>query len=132
MLLKLFTYSGLLFSGLSRSDFINVKNKRNLNELVDIHHIIPREFKYHPTILFSEYDIDNGYNLMFLPTQKGSVILNTHKDRPIHFDGHKKYNRYVAIVLDEMFTESKTGQHNLCKLNKKLKQNMRHQNVPWN
>ena len=125
------TYSGLLFSGLSRKDFYNARNKRNLNGLVEVHHIIPREFRYHPTILFSEYDIENGYNLMFLPTRKGSVILNTHTDRPKHFNGHRGYNRYVATVLDEMFIQSKTNQYNLCKLNKKLKQNMRHLNIPW-
>ena len=125
------TYSGVLFSGLSRNDFYNVRNKNNLKELVEVHHIVPRQFTYHPTVLLSNYDIENGYNLMFLPTQKGSVILNIHTDRPKHFNGHRKYNRYVSTVLDEMFLESKTNQHNLCKLNKKLKQNMRHLNCPW-
>ena len=131
MILKLMTYSGLLFSGLSKSDFRNTRNNKNLQGIVDIHHIIPQELRYHPTIVLSEYDIDNGYNLMFLPTTKGACILNIHQDRPIHWDGHYKYNRYVALVLDNMFIESKTNQYNLCKLNKALKQNMRHLNVPW-
>jgi len=125
------TYSGLLFSGLSRNDFRNTRNRRNLKELVDIHHIVPREFTYHPTILLSNYDIENGYNLIFLPTSKGACILNIHQDRPKHYNGHTKYNRYVATILDKMFIESKTNQYNLCKLNKKLKQNMRHLNIPW-
>ena len=102
-----------------------------MNELVNLHHIIPREFTYHPTVLLSNYDIENGYNLMFLPTLKGWSTLNTHHDRPPHYNGHIKYNRYIATVLDEMFLESKTNEYNLCKLNKKLKQNMRHLNCPW-
>ena len=64
---------------------------------VDIHHIIPREFRYHPTVVLSNYDIENGYNLMFLPTSKGACILNLHTDRPKHFNCHRRYNRYVAI-----------------------------------
>lgn len=124
------TYSGLLFSGLSRNDFYNTRDKRNLKKLVEVHHIIPREFTYHPTVLFSEYDIENGYNLMFLPTRKGCSILNIHFNRPIHCNGHIKYNRHVALILDEMFIESKTNQHNLCKLNKNLRRSMRHLNIP--
>ena len=131
MLFKLLTYSGLLFSGMPKYNFQRVRHNKDLNSLVNIHHIIPKKFWYHPTILFSKYDIEDGYNLMFLPTKKGSIILNTHIDRPVHYNGHRIYNRYVGTVLDEMFLERKTSEYNLCKLNKKLKQNMRHLNCPW-
>ncbi len=131
MILKVFTYSALLFSGLSKKNFKSVKNRYNLKKLVDIHHIIPREFRYHPTIILSKYEIENGYNLMFLPTIKGSNLLNIHVDRPIHKHGHRNYNKYIETVLDNMFKENKTNEYNLCKLNIKLKQNMRHLNCPW-
>ena len=131
MLLKLLTYSGLLFSGIPKRRFQNIRTRKNLNGLVDIHHIVPLEFRYHPTVLFSEYNIEDGCNLMFLPTLKGSIVLNVHKDRPVHFDGHRKYNKYVGMLLDEMFVESKTSEYNMCKLNKNLKQSMRHLNCPW-
>jgi hypothetical protein len=35
------------------------------------------------------------------------------------------------MILDEMFMESKTSEFNMCKLNKKLRLNMRHLNCPW-
>lgn len=131
MLFKVLTYSGLLFSGMPKRNFQNIRNKKNLTGLVDIHHIVPREFRYHPTIKFSNYDIENGYNLMFLPTSKGSCILNTHVDRPVHYNGHRIYNKYIGMILDEMFMERKTSEFNMCKLNKKLRLNMRHLDCPW-
>jgi hypothetical protein len=131
MLFKLLTYSGLLFTGLSRKDFCNTRNKKDLRGLVEIHHIIPQEFRYHPTIIVSNYNIENGYNLMFLPTSNGGVQLNIHKDRPIHHHGHIKYNKYIEKTLDDMFREQKTNEYNLCKLNKELKQNLRHCDIPW-
>ena len=99
--------------------------------MVDIHHIIPREFIYHPTVSFSNYNIVNGYNLMFLSTLKGSVILNIHVDRPNHFNGYTNYNKFVGITLDQMFLESQTNEYNMCKFNKILRQHMRHIDIPW-
>ena len=131
MLLKLLTYSGLLFSGTPHRHFKRVRLNKDLSGLVDIHHIVPREFRRHPTIHLSKYDIEDGYNLMFLPTKKGSIILNTHIDRPVHYNGHRIYNRYVGTILDAMFLESKTSEYNMCKLNKILRENMRHLDCPW-
>lgn len=130
-MLKLLTYSCLLFSGKNHAYFKKTRNRRGLQELIQIHHIIPREFRRHPTIVYSDYDIENGYNLMFLPTNKGAEYLNLHIDRPIHDGGHLQYNRYVGIALDKMFAQDKTRQHHLCELNLELKENMRHLSIPW-
>lgn len=130
-MLKLLTYSCLLFSGKNRAYFKNARNRRSLQEKVQIHHIIPREFKRHPTILFSDYEIENGYNMMFLPTDKGSECFNLHIDRPLHYRGHLRYNRYVGIILDEMLIEDKTSEEDLCKFNQYLRENMRHLEIPW-
>jgi len=45
--------------------------------------------------------------------------------------GHPRYNSYVASVIDQMFLEKQTSEYNMCKLNKKLRQSMRHLDIPW-
>ena len=131
MLIKLLTYSGLLFSGTPKNHFKKLRIRKELSGLIDIHHIVPKEFKRHPTIRFSKYNIEDGYNLMFLPTSKGKKILNTHNDRPDHSAGHASYNIYVGTLLDEMFMQGKTSECNMCKLNKKLRESMRHLDCVW-
>lgn len=132
-MLKLLTYTRLLFSGSPKTRFQQVRKSRNLQGLVDIHHIIPKQCHNHPTIRMSKYDIENGYNLMFLPTLAGSIkIKNLHFSRPIHMNSHKNYNKFVIEVLDEMFLNSQINEYNLCKLNRYLRQNMRHLEIPWN
>jgi len=131
MMFKLLTYSGLLFSYVPKSTFRSTRTERNLQGLIDIHHIIPRQLRNHPTIVLSKYNIENGYNFMFLPTNVGVDKLNIHKNRPIHIRGHPRYNSYVASVLDQMFLEKQTSEYNMCKLNKKLRQSMRHLDIPW-
>lgn len=131
-MIKYLTYTCLLFSGKDHSYFRQERTKRGLTDLVQIHHIIPRELSNHPTIIFSDYDIEDGYNLIFLPTNKGSETLNLHKDRPLHYRGHNKYNRYVRMTLDIMFSEDRTSRDDLCKFNNYLRDNMRHCKVEWN
>ena len=132
MLINLLTYSALLHSGLIRKYFYRFRDDKYLKGLVSVHHIIPREFRNHDVIKISKYDIENGYNLMFLPTNHAQNKLILHKDRPVHSNGHHKYNKYVKNILDKMFEENKVSEHNLCELNKELKHNMRHLNCPWN
>ena len=54
---------------------------------------------------------------MFLPTDKGAKSLNLHPDRPLHYKGHLQYNKYVGIILDNMFIEYNTSPHHLSLLN---------------
>jgi hypothetical protein len=68
---------------------------------------------------------------MFLPTFRGNKDLNIHRDRPIHINGHKKYNQYIGLTLDMMLLDGKTSEHHMCEFNKKLKQSMRHLDIPW-
>ena len=131
MIFKLLKYSTLLFFGLTRNNFYTIRDNRNLKGLVSVHHIIPKQFKNHPVIKISKYDIENGYNLMFLPTNNANNKLLLHHDRPFHSNGHIKYNKYVEDILDEMLVMGKINEYNLCELNKKLKQNMRHLDCPW-
>ena len=140
-MIKILCYTSLLFSNTYRTKFQQVINEKNLKGLLDIHHIIPKQCKNHPTIIMSKYDIENGYNLMFLPTLSGWVkIYNLHPNRPINFNGHKEYNIYVIKLLDEMFLNNQIHEENLCKLNRHLRKNMRrvtdlertHLEIPWN
>ena len=132
-MIKILCYTSLLFCNIPRIKFQKVRQEKKLQGLVDIHHIIPKQCKNHPTIIMSQYDISNGYNLMFLPNLSGWMkIDNLHPERPIHFRGHKEYNNYVITLLDEMFLNNQIHEENLCKLNKHLRKNMRRLDIPWN
>tara|TARA_B100001094_G_C18006879_1_gene708086 strand:+ start:347 stop:745 length:399 start_codon:yes stop_codon:yes gene_type:complete len=132
-MIKILCYASLLFFNTPRINFQELRNKKNLQGLLVIHHIIPKQCKNHPTIIMSKYDIGNGYNLMFLPTLSGWIkIDNLHSDRPIHFKGYKEYNSYIINLLDEIFLNNQIQEENLCKLNRHLRQNMRHLEIPWN
>jgi hypothetical protein len=69
--MKIITYSCLLFSGFTKHKFKSYKKRFNLNSLVEIHHLIPKQHKNHPIIQNLNYDIENGYNFIFLPNKKG-------------------------------------------------------------
>lgn len=88
----------IIFSGLFRKDFVNIRNRFSLQETVQIHHIIPLEWKNHKKLI--NYNINEGYNLIFLPNKKGKEILNT--NRRIHDGGHPNYNKYVLERLNEI------------------------------
>ena len=128
----LLLYSLFFNKNISKANFKQTKKKFNLDGLVEIHHIIPRQFKNHPTIKLSNYDVENGYNLMFLPSIKGKEILNLHEDRPIHTGGHMAYNHYLKGRLDMMLELEKFNQEDMYNLNKDLKQELRHiKDIPW-
>ena len=132
-MLKLLTYTGLLFSGIPKTRFQKFRQDRNLTGLVDIHHIIPNQCMNHPTIALGNYDIKNGYNLMFLPKPEGWIkIRNLHPTRAIHMNDPIEYNKFVITTLDNMLLNGQTNEYNLCKLNRYLRQNMRHRAIPWN
>lgn len=75
-----------------------LKQKYGIRGLVQDHHIIPRQFGHQVTI-----DIDSSSNLIMLPTSYGKLFLNT--SRPIHENGHPKYNKYIQQLLDKNMTE---------------------------
>lgn len=133
MIFYILLICSLLFNtNISKNNFKKIKRKFNLDDLVEIHHIIPRQFKNHPTIVLSNYDIENGYNLMFLPSNKGKEILKLHNDRPIHTGGHIAYNYYLKGRLDMMLDQKNIREMDLYNLNKELRQELRHRkDIPW-
>lgn len=112
----------MLFSSLFRSDFVRYKNRFGLHDQVQIHHIIPLEWKNHRNLLKHEYNINSGYNLIFLPSKIGKQNINT--IRVVHDGGHVLYNKYVYNLLE-------TGQ-NPYEINKFLRNCLiNNKQIPW-
>ncbi len=113
-------YKLLFLSSLVKRDFISIKYRYNLQGLVQVHHIIPLEWRNHSNLL--DYDVHSGYNLIFLPTKKGKEVINT--IRRIHDGGHHKYNIFVKEKLDLGYDP-----YELCYLlREKFIQN---EEIPW-
>lgn len=73
--------------------------------LVEDHHVIPREFREHPTIKGFGYDMNAGDNIILLPTRLGKHILRVREDRLVHTGNHPAYNAYVGGMLDVIQSE---------------------------
>lgn len=111
-----------LFANLLRKDFIFYKHRFNLHEKVQIHHIIPLEWKKHSSLLKHEYDIDAGYNLIFMPSKIGEKTINT--VRRVHDGGHPKYNLYTKDLLD--------NEEDPFQINKNIRKKiLNNQEIPW-
>ncbi len=132
IILKIITYSCLLFSQISKTKFKNYKNRFRLKDLVEIHHIIPRQYKKHEVILKTKYDIENCYNLVFLPNKKGKSNLLLNPLRPIHQYGHSKYNIYIKNYLDNFTKIDNFSELDIIKFNKFLRKNIRTLSIPGN
>lgn len=130
--MKIITYSCLLFSGFTKHKFKYYRKRFNLNNLVEIHHIIPRQHKNHPVIINTKYNIEDGYNLMFLPNEKGKIKLNLHPNRPIHQYGHYKYNLFIKEYLDFLHKSNDYSNIDIINLNLYLRKNLRSLKIPWN
>ena len=129
---KILTYSCLLFSGFTKSRFKDYKKRYKLSSLVEIHHIIPKQHKKHPVICNTNYNIEDGYNLIFLPNIKGKEKLNLHINRPIHQYGHYKYNLFVKDYLDFLLIEGNYSKIDIINFNLYLRKNLRNLKIPWN
>ena len=110
----------------------NAKIRFGLISLVQIHHIIPLEHKNHPVLQHCKYDINDDFNLKFMPTIHGYKELNVHEKRPIHDGGHIQYNRFVKTKLDEIAVID-NQYYELGQLCLYLKDNLRRNNddMPW-
>lgn len=76
----------------------NAIKKHKLQGLVQNHHIIPRQWRFHNAVIASNYSIDSSNNLLLMPTSYGKYFLNT--SRYVHSGGHNNYNYYVKTLLD--------------------------------
>ncbi len=92
------------------------------------HHIIPREWRDHPTIIKFSYDVNAKENLIFMPSRITKRVMRIDYMRPIHDHGHPKYNKYVKKNLDCIESMA-----DLYKFRDFLKKNCRRNedNIPW-
>ena len=99
------------------------RKRFGLEEEVQVHHIVPNEFRYHPSVLSSNFKVDASQNLMFVP--RGRVNERLHPDRiGNHEGGHSAYNAFVKDLLDAHGADP----HSLVPV---LKQGVRRGGVPW-
>ena len=92
-------YNSELPRGFDKTLLRKSRTKHGLNNLVQIHHLVPREMKSHPMVILMNYDIEAPYNLILMPTQQGKEEIRT--TRLVHQNGHAQYNRFVKYSLDE-------------------------------
>lgn len=93
--LYFFIYSFYFYGSLLRR---KIKKKYLLIGLVQDHHIIPYEFRNYINNSLKLNCIHCSKNIIMLPTSYGKLIINT--KRPIHENGHIKYNLYVKRLLE--------------------------------
>ena len=86
--------------GHSKRELRHARKRWSLHGLVDVHHIIPKQFKGHPTVRKYGYNVEADYNFMFCVTKRGVQHLNIRDSRPIHDIQHGMYNLFVKQQLD--------------------------------
>lgn len=77
-----------------------MRRRRHLQGVVDIHHVVPRQFRAHPAVRGANYDVEAGYNLLFCATSRGATTLQLRATRPLHDRYHHEYNCIVHSRLD--------------------------------
>ena len=76
--------------------------KKKYYRLVQDHHIIPKELKYHPLLEKINYDINSSNNLVIMPTKDGITKLRLDHNLQTHYKGHSKYNSFIKKQLTEI------------------------------
>tara|TARA_Y100001936_G_C15954969_1_gene602338 strand:+ start:677 stop:1084 length:408 start_codon:yes stop_codon:yes gene_type:complete len=119
--------------GVEKCNFRHTRRKFGLTELIQIHHIIPRQFRNHPAIVRTGYQIEDGSNYMFMPNKRGKSKILT--QRLNHEGGHDAYNRFVGQTLDDMNTKKQKSELliNIRSLAIYLRQQLRSgcPDIPW-
>jgi len=88
--------------GFSKSSLRARRSRLGWDGLVQIHHVVPRSLRDHPTLARFDYDVHADYNLVLMPTREGRDALRSR--RPAHDGGHMMYNHFVAGGLDSCCT----------------------------
>ena len=71
-------------------------------QYVQDHHVIPKQWKNHSSVLRFGLDINSSDNLIFMPTAYGKYKFNIRPERYTHDGGHYKYNIYIQEMLNSM------------------------------
>ena len=73
-----------------------------VSDFVQDHHVIPKQWRKHPSVLRFGLDINEPRNLILMPTAYGKYRFRLRPERYTHDGGHHKYNVYVGDMLDSM------------------------------
>tara|TARA_B110000285_G_C15098000_1_gene603273 strand:- start:1371 stop:1826 length:456 start_codon:yes stop_codon:yes gene_type:complete len=96
--------------GIPKSTFKQTKHRFSIAPLVQLHNIIPRQFRKHPVVV--DFNMEDGANYMFMPNVLGKQLINT--CRPNHNGGHQAYNRYVQRILEHIYSTKDPVEHLYC------------------
>lgn len=82
--------------GYAKARLRSARRRLDMRGQVEIHHVVPREFKHHPRVRLEKYNVEAGYNTILLPSSafRGPCV------RPVHTGGHPGYNAWVRHHLD--------------------------------
>ena len=102
------------------------RRRWQLVHLLQIHHVIPRQWRGHPALC--EFDMDDPSNLVFMPTHTGAQVLRLRPGRLVHDGGHPAYNAFVRSRLDRLEHAS-----DVYALTTELRTRLRatHSDLPW-
>ena len=73
-----------------------------VSDFVQDHHVIPKQWRRHPSVLRFGLDINSSDNLILMPTAYGKYRFDLRPGRYTHDGGHHKYNVYVRVILDSL------------------------------
>jgi|MDTB01.3.fsa_nt_gb hypothetical protein len=74
-----------------------------IKDMVEDHHIIPKEFRKHKFIRNIDYDVSSSRNIKIMCNHKNHLCETlTNRSILIHHNGHIKYNLYVGKQLDKL------------------------------
>ena len=93
-------YPNTRFGGFRKAHLRRKRAAYGLTGLVEIHHVVPREFREHPRLLRERYDVEAPYNTVFAPSTHAFSCMRLRATRPNHSGGHHAYNAWVRSELD--------------------------------
>jgi hypothetical protein len=73
-----------------------------VSDFVQDHHVIPKQWRKHPSVLRFGLDINSSQNLIMMPTAYGKYRFRLRPERYTHDGGHHKYNVYTKEILDSL------------------------------
>lgn len=76
------------------------KNMFFKHDLIDNHHIIPRQFQNHKLLQDLNFDVSCSKNIYFLPKRSAKYVLQN--SNIIYHDSHKKYNQFIEKELQRI------------------------------
>jgi len=80
-----------------------IKYELGYKDLVQDHHIIPKEFRNHLFIEDIQFDVGCSQNIKIMPNLYGIEKLNLPNNTLTHYKGHNAYNQYIKKELDYLY-----------------------------